>query len=194
MRIVNLVWSYLGKTQPVWVRVLHLLILLMVCLQLITSNFVEIEAGYQSAGSAAFTSGTWAHVLPGLTLLGIMLIFVLTEFLRRGVKYFFPYLWGDVGQLKADLKTLLQRRLPEATPGGLAASVQGLGLGAVGLTLLSGALWFALIQAGSGLAHTAIEVHEVMTGVVIAYLIGHGGMGLLHMLLWIRAGADQPRA
>jgi hypothetical protein len=37
------------------------------------------------------------------------------------------------------------------------------------------------------LAHTAIEVHEVLTVVIIAYLIGHGGMGALHFFLWQRS-------
>lgn len=189
MQIANAVWSYFAKTQPVWVRVLHLTTIVLVFVQLITSDFVELKDIYHSGGTTLFGTGTWAHILPGLTLLGVMLIFVITELLRHGLKYFFPYLWGDFAQLAADLKTLLHRRLPDAAPGGLAAVVQGLGLGAMGLTLLSGALWFLLIRAGSELAHPVIETHEAMTGLVVVFLIGHGGMGLLHMLLWVRSGA-----
>lgn len=117
----------------------------------------------------------------------IATIFVLSELLNHGLKYYFPYLWRDFSQLKTDLRTLAGRKLPVAAPGGLAAIVQGLGIGALGLTLFSGLTWFLLVRSGSDLAHAAIEVHETLTGLVIVYLIGHGGMGVLHIFLWMRS-------
>ena len=108
------------------------------------------------------------------------------ELFHRGLKYFFPSLWGDLAQLKADVQTLAARKLPEAAPGGLPAIVQGLGLGLLNVTLLSGLGWFLLVRDGSGWAHSAIELHEALTSLVVVYVIGHGGMGLLHMALWLR--------
>lgn len=191
MRIVKKIWSYFGKTQPVWVRVLHLTTIVLVLSQFLTSNLIEIGS---SAGAPVFFLGAWTHILPGLILFGVTFVFALTEFLRRGLKFFFPYLWGDFSQLVSDLKTLLGRRLPEAAPGGLAAIVQGLGLGAMGLTVLSGGLWFFLTRAGSGMADTAILIHEGVTGLVLAYIVGHGGMGLIHMILWFRTGEREDSA
>ena len=54
------------------------------------------------------------------------------------------------------------------------------------LTLLSGLTWFLLVRDGSGWALAAIELHEALTGLVVVYVVGHGGMGLLHMVLWLR--------
>jgi hypothetical protein len=187
MRMLKHVWQYFGQTQPAFVRVLHLIILIGCVSQLITSNLVNLQDARSAGGSVAFDFGTWTHILPGLSLVVIAALFIAAELLRRGLKYFFPYLWGELSQLKADLKTLAGRRLPDTAPGGLAAIVQGLGLGALGLTLLSGLMWFLLVQRGSGLAHAAIEMHEAVTGLVIAYLVGHGGMGVLHIFLWMRS-------
>jgi hypothetical protein len=189
MQMLKHVWQYFGQTQPAFVRVLHLIILIGCVSQLITSNLVDLQNARLAGGSIAFGFGTWTHILPGLLLVVIAALFIAAELLRRGPKYFYPYLWGELSQLKADLKTLAGRRLPDAAPGGLAAIVQGLGLGALGLTLLSGLMWFLLVQRGSGLAHVAIEMHEALTGLVIAYLIGHGGMGVLHIFLWMRSNA-----
>ena len=187
MRIFKDIWTYFGQSQPVFIRVLHLMVIFLVASQLITSDFVDLDNARRLGNSVSFDFGTWTHILPGLALVVIATIFVLTELFRRGLKYFFPYLWGDLSPLKSDLETLAGRKLPEVLPGGLAAIIQGLGLGALSLTLLSGLTWFLLVQTGSGLAHAAIEVHETLTGLVVVYVIGHGGMGILHIILWMRS-------
>ena len=84
MRIVKDAWTYLGQSQPVFVRVLHLMVICMVVGQLITSNVVDLD-----------------HA----------------------------------------------RRLGDA-------------------------IYFDF---------------ETLTGLVVVYLIGHGGMGLLHIFLWMRS-------
>lgn len=187
MRTARRLWQYFGQTQPVFIRVLHLIVILMCISQLITSNLVNLRGSRIIDGSVSFTFGTWTHILPGLLLVGVTALFIAAELSRRGLKYFFAYLWGDLAQVKADLKTLAGRKLPDASPGGLPAIVQGLGLGAMGLTLLFGLLWFVLVLAGSGFSHAAIEMHEAVTGLVVVYLIGHGAMGVMHILLWIRS-------
>jgi hypothetical protein len=187
MRIFKDIWTYFGQSQPVFIRVMHLMVIFLVVSQLITSDFVDLDHARHLGDSISFDFGTWTHIMPGLALAVIATIFVLTELSHRGLKYFFPYLWGDLSQLKADMSALAGRKLPEALPGGLAAIIQGLGLGALTLTLLSGLTWFLLVQAGSGLAHAAIELHQTLTGLVVAYVIGHGGMGMLHIILWMRS-------
>jgi len=186
MRVFKEIWTYFGQSQPVFIRVLHLSVIFLVASQLITSDFVDLDHARRLGDSISFDFGTWTHILPGLALAVIATIFVSIELFRHGLKYFCPYLWGDLSQLKTDLRTLASRRLPETASGGLPAIIQGLGLGALSLTLLSGLTWFLLVQAGSGLAHAAIELHETLTGLVIVYVIGHGGMGVLHIFLWMR--------
>ena len=187
MRIFKDIWTYFGQSQSVFIRMLHIMVICLVVSQLITSNFVDIEDAGRLRNSIYIDFGTWTHILPGLALVAIMTIFVLIELFQHGLKYFFPYLWGDLSRFRTDLKTLASRKLPEVAPGGLPAIVQGLGLGVLSLTLLSGLTWFLLVQAGSGLAHAVIELHETLTSLVVVYVIGHGGMGLLHIILWMRS-------
>ncbi len=187
MRIAKDIWAYFGQSQSAFTRLLHLSIILLVASQFITSDLVDLKHASHADQSIAFSFGTWAHILPGMLLAFLAMIFVASELYQHGLQYFFPYLRGDLTQLKKDVQTLAARKLPEVVPGGLPAIVQGLGLIVLGSTLLSGLTWFILAETGSGLAHTVIEVHEALTGLVIAYLIGHGGMGLLHMVLWIRS-------
>jgi hypothetical protein len=189
--LLRLIWAYFGRSQPVFIRLLHIMILLLVVFQLISSNGVDLDHIRFTGNSVFFDFGTWTHILPGLALVVICAVFVLSEWHRRGLKYFFPYLWADLSQLKTDLKTLFSGKLPASASGGLPAVVQGLGLGALALTLLSGLSWFLLARAGSELAHIAIEAHEVLTNLVIVYLIGHGSMGLLHMILWMRSAPEE---
>jgi hypothetical protein len=40
---------------------------------------------------------------------------------------------------------------------------------------------------------TAISLHEGLTGLVQAYVIGHGGLGLLHIIIWNRARGSDAR-
>ncbi len=187
MRVFQDIWTYFGLSQSVFIRMLHFLVILLVISQLITSNFVKLGQVGHGGHFSAFSLGTWTHVLPGLVLAVIATIFILRELYTHGLKYFFPYAWGDFSQLKSDLQMLADRKLPPLAPAGLPAIVQGMGLGALGLTLLSGIMWLFFVLIGSNLAHTAIGIHEVLTGVVIAYLIGHGGMGALHIFLWLRS-------
>ncbi|GAB6905708.1 conserved membrane hypothetical protein [Desulfosarcina cetonica] len=193
MRITKAIWNYFGQTQPVFTRVLHLAILLLTISQLITSDFVDIEAANLTGGGLVLGLGTWAHVAPGLILVVITSVFTLIVLVRHGLKYFFPYVWGEFSPLTADVKQLVAFKLPDIAPGGIAAIVQGLGLGAMALTLASGLMWFLLMRTGSGMAHTAIEAHETFTGLVVAYLIGHGGIGILHMIPWIRGNMKSNR-
>ena len=90
MRSVKQIWAYLAQTQPVLIRVLHLIVIGLVASQFITSDFVEIDHAGSGGRSLAFAWSTWAHILPGQTLAAIMAIVVMIELFRRGLKYFLP--------------------------------------------------------------------------------------------------------
>ncbi|MEL6089948.1 cytochrome b/b6 domain-containing protein [Plesiomonas shigelloides] len=186
MRLFSDFWRYLGQYQHRFVRVLHLTLAALVILQILNSNGMQFTAeGAISAGIVA-PLFVWMHIGMGCTALVLGLLLTLHCLFSRGLRYFFPYLWGDFSQLKVDLRTLWQRRLPESAAGGLAPCIQGLGLGAILLVAGSGFTWFLLWRTGSVWAPDLKSVHKALTGLIEAYLVGHGGMALLHFFFWRR--------
>lgn len=173
--------QYLRERQNPLIRSLHITIILLVLSQIIVSNFMEFSTSGEISSNTIEFYGTWMHILTGLVLFPIAVIFLVVELRQHGFKYFFPYLSGEFTQLANDIKQLVKFKLPEASDFGIAAIIQGLGLGALFLVLVSGLLWFITWNAGFSWAHDVKEVHEFFTGLVQAYMIGHGGMGILHI-------------
>ncbi len=175
--------KYFSEKFTPLVRYLHYLILILVLIQIFISNFMEVSnEGIISNNIVAF-SATWIHIGIGLSLLLLAVIFIVVELKKYGTSYFYPYLFGDFSQLKSDLKKLKTLELPEASPKGLAAIIQGLGFGALLLVASAGAIWVLLWSLNSSLANDAKDTHQFLTGLIIAYVIGHGSMGLLHMFI-----------
>jgi len=170
------------KLTPL-VRYLHYVILFLVFLQILLSNFIEInDDGVIGQNIIEFYS-TWAHISVGLSLVVLALVFAIVELSKHGILYFYPYLSSDFSQLKSDLRKLKSFKVPDASPRGLAAVIQGLGLGALLLVALSGATWFVLWSYDLALADDVKKIHELLTGLIEAYVIGHGGMGLIHIFI-----------
>ena len=111
MRLVHMFWSYFREAQPPLVRVVHMIALVLVLVQLLSSNLIRFDAAGHVSGSPFFFMGSWAHFSFGIVLVLAGFLFMFLEIARYGVRYFFPYLWKDFSQLKADLKTLCSRRL-----------------------------------------------------------------------------------
>ena len=78
-------------------------------------------------------------------------------------------------------------KLPEASDYGIAGSIQGLGLGALFLVLFTGLLWFIIWNAKLSWSHDVEDMHKLLTGLVQAYLIGHGVMGVLHIFVYSKS-------
>ena len=70
--------------------------------------------------------------------------------------------------------------------GGIAAIVQGLGFGALASVVLSGSSWFLSWIYGASWANSVIAIHIKLTGLIEAYVIGHGAMGILHLILQVK--------
>lgn len=183
MKMFNAIADYLRQRQTPLVRILHLLILALVICQIIVSEFMDFtDAGDISSNNVEFY-GTWIHIITGLSIIPLALLFLWVELKQHGFKYYFPYLWGDVSSLKSDIQQLMKLNLPEPSPGGIAAIVQGLGLGALLLVVASGLSWFVSWNLHLSWTHDVKEIHEFLTGLIQAYIIGHGAMGLLHIYL-----------
>ena len=186
MNIIDITLGYLRERQPPVVRFLHIIILCLVLSQITVSNFMGFTSNGEVSTKTVEHYATWIHICTGLSLLPIALVFIYIELKRHGMKYFFPYLYGNFSQLKKDLRQLKQFELPEPSACGIAAIVQGLGFGALTLVVLSGFTWFLSWIDAAPWANSMKGLHQSLTGLIEAYILGHGGMGILHLFLQVK--------
>ncbi|MCL0001524.1 cytochrome b/b6 domain-containing protein, partial [Providencia rettgeri] len=168
------IWDFFGIYQTKKIRILHMLILLLVISQIIVSNWMM---GTKSVVPPFFDMiylFTWIHIFSGFVLLFLTFFLVLSCFKQRGLRYFYPYLWGDFKQIKEDIRYLLAKKLPDSAPKGLAATVQGLGLGALSIVILSGVAWFILWLQQSAFTLEARSIHKSLTILIEIYIYAHG--------------------
>ena len=183
MRIIQTTMEYIRERQPPAVRYIHFTILCLVLSQIIVSNFMGFTSNNEVSKNIVEFYGTWIHIGTGLCLIPIAFVFIYIELKRHGFKYFFPYIYGDFSQLKKDLQQLIQFGLPEPSAYGIASIVQGLGMGALTLVLLSGLTWFLSWVFMVPWSDSIREIHKLLTGLIEAYVVGHGGIGLLHLFM-----------
>jgi len=181
MNISQTIRSYLIQRQTPVIRFFHIVVLLLVLAQIILSNVVDFNRDGTISTNVFEFYGTWSHIVTGLILVPLAIIFIIIEFNQHEFNHFYPYLSGDNQQLKADLSQLKHRRLPEPESKGIAAIVQGLGMGALVLVLLSGTIWFYGWTYNASWAKDMREIHSFLTGFVITYFFAHGLMGILHI-------------
>lgn len=181
--MLKFILNYFDEKLTPLERYLHYSILIFVLMQILISNFIEVSDDGLIGENIVESYATWMHIGIGLTLLLLAVMFITLELKKHGISYFYPYLSGDYAQLKSDINALKKLTLPEAAPKGLAAIIQGLGLSALLLVTLSGATWLLLWLYESSLANDVKELHELLTGLIEAYVIGHGSIGLLHMFI-----------
>lgn len=186
-------WRFLGFFQAPVLRVMHALVVIMVTLQLCSSLGMPGAPQHGvTVGTVGYLASSY-HILGGLFLVVFSCVFTWKSFSLRGLKHFFPYLWGETEQLRKDIVTSMQFKIVAPRPGGLATVVQGLGFGALLLTVFSGFAWFALWRAGAPQAAQALTVHKSVVVLLILYFLGHGGMALLHFTVWQRTMARQKK-
>jgi hypothetical protein len=181
MKIFSTFMGYLRERQTPFIMYLHLAILTLVLSQIIVSNFMEFTDSGEISDNTIEFYGTWLHIISGLFIIPITLVFITVLLKQNGFKYYFPYLKGDLSQLKSDINQLMKLELPEPSAYGIAAVIQGLGIGALFLVLFSGLTWFLSWNYNISWSSDVKETHEFLTGLVQAYIIGHGSMGVLHI-------------
>lgn len=170
-------WRFLGFFQGAGMRTIHALVAGLCILQLFSSMGMDVY------GTGA-SPGAWYHMWGGASLCLLAVVQITLSFRKHGLRHFYPYLWKDMDQLEKDVKQSLRLKLVPPRPKGLGAVVQGLGLGALFLTAFTGLFWFVLWQSGSANTEEARAVHDGVSLLIILYLIGHGGMALLHFIVW----------
>ena len=170
-------WRYLGLFQSPGLRLVHAMVVGFIVMQLLSS--VPMDIGERHASFWG-----WYHMWGGAGMCLLAIIQVIYSFRTRGLRHFYPYLWGDLEALKKDIQQSLRFKLVPPRSKGLGAVVQGLGLGAIVLTAFSGLYWFWLWQAGLPQEQGAREFHDAVSWLIILYFIGHGGMATLHLITW----------
>ena len=184
--MIHSLFEYLRNRQTPKIRVLHIIILLLVISQILVSNFMGFTHTGEIKTNPLNFFGTWTHICTGLFLLPTALTFTFFLIKEHGLKYFFPYLFGNLNQVKDDISKLLKFKLPAPEAGGLATIVEGLGLGALFLALLSGLTWFISWRLNVSWSSDVMKLHKFIVGLIEAYVVGHGVMGLLHVYLFSR--------
>jgi|GEM_PF-330248 len=173
--------QYFEARQSFLTRLLHITILILILSQIAVSNFVGFTHGGQVKGGLDFY-GTWAHIITGFLILPATIVFIFVVLKNHGLKYFFPYLFGDYSQIKNDIQSIKALTLPEPQAYGIATSVQGLGLGALFLVVFSGVVWYSAWSLHMPWAGWAKDIHGDLTSLIELYIAGHGAMGALHII------------
>ncbi|MTJ94250.1 MAG: cytochrome b/b6 domain-containing protein [Desulfovibrio sp.] len=170
-----LLWRFLGFFQPPLLRLLHISVVGLVVLQVLT----------QLAGMSM------THAISGLVLSMLGLGLIALGLGTRGPRHYYPYLWGDMDQLKRDVAAIRSGKLIIAPrPKGLACVVQGLGMGALAMSMISGLWLFRSWQMGE-ISHAAATMHGIFVFLLVAYAVGHGGMAMGHFFFWKKAAAKK---
>ena len=183
MKVLKFIRLYFSERYSLSVRILHYLIIFLVLSQIVVSNFMDIGDDGVIGETVIEFYAAWLHIITGLMLVLIAAVFIMVELRKHGLLYFFPYLTADFSQLKLDINQLKKMQLPAPEPKGLAAIVQGLGMCAILSVVLSGFGWFVLWLLNSSLAVNVQEIHALLTGLVEAYIIAHGSIGLIHIYI-----------
>jgi cytochrome b561 len=172
-----------GRPPSHLTRVLHLLLLVAVLTQLISSQFIEQPLPGE-APSVIFS----LHEYVGLGTFVIVFAFWCWTLIRQGETKFgrlFPWLSPRrVREVVADtlgqLRRLSRGDFSDQSGGAMVSSVHGLGLLVMTGMAVTGSAYFFL---SGTLAHTALSLHSLMANLVWAYLIGHSTLAALHHLL-----------
>lgn len=178
-----LLWKFLGFFQPPLLRCIHASVITLVLLQILLSfGMVVLPSGLSPL--------VWIHIILGMFLCVFGVTLVVLSVKKRGLRNFFPYLWGDNDQLIKDLRAAAQFKVVGPRPKGLPACVQGLGMWALLLTVASGLWWFDNWSNHRSLL-TAYSVHKFFAWSLALYLVGHGGMALAHFAIWQKKTAPK---
>lgn len=125
-----------------------------------------------------------SHVLLGLALLPVALLYLAACTLGGRWRIYFPWIAGEIGGVRSDIAAIFRRERPGAEGAGLFAVIEGLLLLAVLTACLSGAAWFAL--QGTEAALTIRAVHQVAARAIGVVLVAHVIAVSLHVVDLVR--------
>lgn len=125
-----------------------------------------------------------SHVVLGLAMLPLGLVYVAACTLGGRWRLYFPWLGGQAAAVGRDLAGILRGERPGSEGGGLFATIEGLLLLAFLATVVSGAVWF-LAQGGD----TAVlwrSLHSIAARCFAVLMLLHVVAVSLHLLDLVR--------
>lgn len=188
------IWYELPHREHPFFRFLHVTIAILILSQILNSNFF----GRDSLEKIGLSHTVILfHIISGFILIVLGSTMMIWMFTQRGFRYYFAWLFADFKGIKDDLKTLRKLNLPCSHSGGIASTIQGLGVVSLLVVALSGVLWFLFNYFSlfsSVDREWAIQTHKFLTTFIEIYLYAHGTMGILHLgLRYYRASKDLQR-
>lgn len=168
-------WNYLGQSQDKNFRLIHISVAVLIIVQILDSDYVHTKYG--------FNWGAYLHICVGCAIAVLSIFMIIAAFEKRGLRYYYPYLFNDYSAIKSDLVEIFRLKLPNARSGSIAAVVQGLGLLALVIAWASGFFWFVSWNFDSSYAHEIKELHESLVTLIEVYIYAHGLMGVVHFIV-----------
>lgn len=171
-------------------KLVHASLALAIGLQLLSSLAME-EPHRDRPGNWLFD----IHQYIGLATLFFVVCFFCVLAVRRvgtDIGLLFPWFSENRRQtlrdeLIAHGQALRALKMPSYNPHSpFVSAVHGLGLLLMALLALTGSVYFFASLDGNQnnpIVHFIVEIHETFANVAWAYLIGHGGLAVLHHLL-----------
>ncbi|PKL96291.1 MAG: hypothetical protein CVV18_02270 [Gammaproteobacteria bacterium HGW-Gammaproteobacteria-8] len=126
----------------------------------------------------------WNHLLLGLLMLPLALVYLAGNLVQGRWREHFPWLVGNLDSLGRDLAGLLRARLPAAGGAGLFSVIQGLLLLALVATALTGLGWF--LSEGSRAALAWRDWHISVAWSFGVLLLLHVLSASAHLLYFLR--------
>ncbi|ACD31073.1 cytochrome b/b6 domain-containing protein [Francisella tularensis] len=165
-------WKYLGKSQDKNFRLIHISLAILVIVQILDSDYVHTRYG--------LSVGAYLHICVGMTIAILSIIMIIAALEKRGLRYYYPYLFNDYTALKSDLSELTRLRLPNPRSGSIAAIVQGFGLLALSIAWISGSMWFIAWNFQFDYTQNLKDLHKTLVGLIEFYICVRGIMGIVH--------------
>ncbi len=154
----------------------HLLVLLISLWLILTSPWITLRRGIPS--SAGFLD--YAHVTLGLIMVPLALAYAATNVLGGRWRDYFPWLAGDLSEVKRDVAGVFRAKLPQPGGAGLFSLIEGIVLLLLLATAISGLGWFLL--EGSRAAMAWRDWHIVAADALVAGLVVHAIAASLHLV------------
>lgn len=184
MSIFTPFWRYIKVSFPhAGLRHLHTALVLVIIVQILNSNLLQMSSLGELKNGPFDAFFLWLHITFGSIGIILTLCLIVFVFTKQSFRQFFPYLFGDNDALKHDIALLFKKKLPPPLDKGLGNIIQGLGIGALILIETAALTWLVLWSLDSPFANDARQAHKALTGLIEVYLIGHGGMALLHFII-----------
>ena len=125
------------------------------------------------------------HIYGGLLLIPLALTFTVKVLSRRKCCDLYPWAYGRFDVIKQDIQSLIKLKMPLAKPSGLAACIEGLGIFALLLALVTGGGWYWFLTT-QGPSQLLLSIHKLSVTFIQVYFIGHASAALLHLFVWWR--------